>query len=46
MPVTDVSAANDWSEIRLMNKHGIFGRVYPAYGFIYPPPGGPKLAQR
>lgn len=35
MPVIDVSAANDWSEVRF--KHpavGDFGRVYPVLGFI------------
>src|SRR4051812_13345482 len=36
-PIMDVSKSNDWSEIRLMNRHGQYGRVYPAYGFIYPP---------
>jgi hypothetical protein len=36
MPITDVSPANDWSQIRLMNRHGQLGRVYVAYGFIYP----------
>jgi len=46
MPVMDVSPANDWSAIRLMNKHGIFGRVYAAYGFIYQPAGLPRVAQR
>jgi len=46
MPVIDVSAANDWSEIRLMNRHGQFGRVYPSYGFIYPPAAGPRIAKR
>ncbi|TAD89983.1 MAG: CHAP domain-containing protein [Alphaproteobacteria bacterium] len=35
MPVIDVSARNDWSEIRLMNTGGTFGRVYPAQGFIH-----------
>lgn len=36
-PVVDVSPANDWSEIRLMNTQGKFGRVYEAHGFIYQP---------
>ncbi len=34
-PVIDVSANNDWSEVRFMNTVGTFGRVYPAQGFIY-----------
>jgi hypothetical protein len=46
MPVIDVSAANDWSEIRLMNRHGQFGRIYPAYGFISPPAAAPRIANR
>lgn len=36
MPAVDVSANNDWSEVRF--KHpavGAFGRPYPAHGFIY-----------
>lgn len=36
MPIVDVSAANDWTEIRLMNIKGTLGRVYRAHGFIYP----------
>ncbi|HLG88177.1 MAG TPA: CHAP domain-containing protein [Alphaproteobacteria bacterium] len=37
MPVVDVSPANDWSELRFWNvKAKAFGKVYPAYGFIYP----------
>jgi len=46
MPIIDVSAANDWSEIRLMNRYGQFGRVYPAYGFIYPPRSDATVARR
>lgn len=34
-PVIDVSPANDWSAVKLMNTKGGFGRVYPAHGFIY-----------
>lgn len=37
--VIDVSPGNDWSELRVWNGNG-FGRVYPAYGFIYPIPIG------
>jgi hypothetical protein len=37
-PVIDVSPGNDWSEVRLENTQGSFGRVYPAHGFIYPGP--------
>ncbi len=36
-PVMDVSPANDWTQVRLMNTKGSFGRVYPAHGFIYQP---------
>ena len=37
MPVVDVSPANDWSELRFWNAQArAFGKVYPAYGFIYP----------
>jgi surface antigen len=35
--VADVSPANDWSRVRVWNgATGAFGRVYPAYGFVYP----------
>lgn len=37
MPAIDVSAANDWSQVRF--KHpavGAFGRNYPVKGFIHP----------
>ncbi|GHU03621.1 hypothetical protein FACS1894205_0480 [Alphaproteobacteria bacterium] len=35
--VIDVSPRNDWSQVRVWNRGaGIFGRVYPIYGFIYP----------
>ncbi len=33
--VIDVSARNDWSEVRVQNLDGSFGGVYPTYGFIY-----------
>ena len=37
-PVRDVSAANDWSSVRVWyTPGGVFGAsTYPAYGFIYP----------
>lgn len=37
-PVTDVSPANDWSQLRLMNVAGEMGKVYDSWGFIYPTP--------
>lgn len=38
MMVVDVSAANDWSEVKFWNeKANSWGNVYLAYGFIYPP---------
>ncbi|RCK20280.1 MULTISPECIES: CHAP domain-containing protein [Thalassospira] len=36
-PVVDVSPNNDWSQVRMMNTLGTFGRIYPAHGFIYQP---------
>ena len=36
-PVVDVSPKNDWSQVRMMNTLGSFGRIYPAHGFIYQP---------
>lgn len=36
-PVVDVSPKNDWSQLRLMNTLGTYGRMYPAHGFIYQP---------
>lgn len=36
MNVIDVSAANNWSEVRLESQAGSFGSVYPITGFIYP----------
>jgi hypothetical protein len=36
MPVIDVSTDNSWQAVRFWNaESGVFGRVYPAYGFIY-----------
>ncbi|UWQ82064.1 CHAP domain-containing protein [Leisingera caerulea] len=40
MAVIDVSAANDWSAVRLESNPGAFGRVYPIVGFISPPQPG------
>jgi hypothetical protein len=38
LPALDVSAGNNWSEIRFYNVDtGTYGAVYPAYGFIYRP---------
>ncbi len=36
MNVIDVSAANNWSEVRLESQADSFGSVYPINGFIYP----------
>jgi len=33
--VVDVSAKNDWSEVRVANSGGTLGRTNPVYGFIY-----------
>ncbi len=39
--VIDVSADNDWSEVRVELGHqDSFGSIYPTYGFIYPRPAG------
>ncbi len=37
-PVIDVSAANDWTEVRVWYEpvHEMGATVYPAYGFILP----------
>jgi surface antigen len=41
MAVIDVSPANDWSQLRFWNKEArMWGRVYPAAGFIYDVPAG------
>ncbi|WP_353473864.1 CHAP domain-containing protein [Salipiger sp. H15] len=36
MAVVDVSASNDWSEVRVESNPGTFGSTYPVNGFIYP----------
>ena len=48
MPVVDVSAANDWTAVRVgLGRTGEFGSVYPTYGFIYDRPDtGVMLAAR
>lgn len=33
--VVDVSAKNDWSQVRVANANGTLGRTNPVYGFIY-----------
>ena len=39
VPVVDVSEANDWTAVRVEVGHsGVFGSVYPTYGFIYDKP--------
>src|ERR1700761_5712548 len=45
-PVTDVSAGNDWSVIRVWNiKDGNWGaKVYPVKGFIGPADTVPQMA--
>lgn len=36
-PVVDASPRNDWTQVRFWNvKAHAFGKVYAAYGFIYP----------
>ena len=35
IPVVDVSAANDWTAVRVGIGGKQFGSVYPTYGFIY-----------
>jgi hypothetical protein len=41
MAVIDVSPANDWSQLRFWNKDArMWGRIYPAAGFIYNVPDG------
>jgi hypothetical protein len=44
-PVTDVSANNDWSQVRVWNiKTGGWGtRIYPVQGFIGPGPDSDSL---
>jgi CHAP domain-containing protein len=42
MLVVDVSAANDWTEVKFWNERAdSWGNVYLAYGFIYPPGAEP-----
>ncbi len=39
VPVVDVSEANNWSAVRVeVGRTGVFGSVYPTYGFIYDRP--------
>ena len=41
MAVIDVSPANDWTQLRFWNKDArVWGRIYPAAGFIYNVPDG------
>lgn len=43
MTVVDVSAANDWTEVRFWNPAADqWGNVYVAKGFIYPPGVAPQ----
>ena len=43
--VVDVSEANNWSAVRVeMGRGGIFGSVYPTYGFIYNRPDTGAIA--
>ncbi len=44
--VIDVSAANDWSEVRVsLGASGEYGNTYPVYGFIYNrPDNGTRMA--
>ena len=42
VPVIDVSPNNDWSEVRVWNG-GSYGRMYPAYGFVYPGGAGQAI---
>jgi hypothetical protein len=41
MAAIDVSPANDWSQVRFWNKDArMWGRIYPAAGFVYNRPDG------
>ncbi|WP_284735620.1 CHAP domain-containing protein [Dongia deserti] len=41
MAVTDISPANDWTQLRFWNQEAqVWGSVYPAAGFIYNLPDG------
>lgn len=44
--VIDVSDRNDWSAVRVQVGHdpGLYGRVYPTYGFIYNRPDRRMMA--
>lgn len=44
--LVDVSAANDWSRVRVWwhDGHGLGGTAYPVYGFIYGTPAAPGMA--
>ena len=47
MAVTDVSAAGDWSAVRVEGDPGVVGRVNPVSGFIYPEtPAAPAVPKR
>ena len=47
MQVRDVSADNDWTELRFLNPdYGVFGSIYPADGFIYQLPQAPQLSMK
>ncbi len=44
MAAIDVSPANDWTQVRFWNKDArIWGRIYPASGFVYNAPNGVPL---
>ena len=37
VPVIDASSDNTWQEVRVWNDEaGVYGAIYPAYGFVYP----------
>jgi surface antigen len=40
--IIDVSPTNDWSQVKVWNG-GSYGRIYPAYGFIYPGAPGQSI---
>ena len=46
MAVTDVSAAGDWSAVRVEGTPGVVGRVNPVSGFIYPDAPAPEAPVR
>ena len=45
--VTDISAGNDWSEVRVWNEsiQDFGSKTYPTYGFIYLPGQTPRVMQ-